>query len=82
VDLKITSLNTYLGTLNSTNAAAVLAHTNAVNAHIARNKILYTNVTGLCDIGEATKEYIKSVFGSTSPEYKQVRSIKFKKQKL
>jgi hypothetical protein len=82
VDLKITSLNTYLATLNSTNAAAIVAHTNANNARIARNKILYTNITGLCDIGEEVKEYIKSVYGSSSPEYKQVRSIKFKKQKL
>jgi len=82
VDLKIASLNTYLATLNSTNSAAVIAHTKTGNTRILRNKILYTPVTGLCDIGEETKGYIKSVYGASAPEYKQVSSLKFKTQKL
>jgi hypothetical protein len=81
-DLKITSLNTYLANLNSTNAAAILSHTNLDNARIARNKILYTPITGLCDIAEEVKDYIKSVYGSTAPEYKQVRGLSFKTRKL
>ncbi len=82
VDLKIAGLNTYLANLNTTNNAAVLAHTKINNTRIARNKILYTPLTGLCDIGEEAKDYIKSVYGPTAPEYKQVRSLKFTKHKL
>ena len=81
-DLKVVGLNTYLANLNTTNNAAVVAHTKVNNTRIARNKILYTPVTGLCDIGEEVKDYIKSVYGSTAPDYKQVRSLKFKTQKL
>jgi hypothetical protein len=82
VDLKIAALNTYLANLNATNNAAVVAHTKVNNTRIARNKILYTPVTGLCDIGDEVKDYIKSVYGATAPEYRQIRSLKFKGQKL
>jgi len=69
-DLKITTLNSYMANLIATNQADIVAHTKANNTRIARNKILYTNITGLCDIGEESKDYIKSVYGSTAPEYK------------
>ncbi len=82
VDLKLTALNTYLANLTATNNAAVVAHTKINNTRIARNKVLYTPITGLCDIGEEVKDYIKSVYGTNAPEYKQIRSIKFKPQKL
>ena len=43
-----------------------------------RNKILYEENTGLVDIALDSKTYIKSVFGSTSPQYKQVSKLYFK----
>jgi hypothetical protein len=64
--------------LIATNQAFVVAHTKANNTRIARDKVLYTTITGLCDIGEETKDYIKSVYGSTAPEYKQVRKLKYR----
>jgi hypothetical protein len=82
VDLKIVALNTYLANLNTTNNAAVVAHTKVDNTRIARNKVLYTPITGLCDIGDEVKEYIKSVYGATAPEYRQVKGIAFKPRKL
>jgi hypothetical protein len=81
-DLKIAALNTYSANLTSTNNAAITAHTSLNNTRIARNKILYTPVTGLCDIAEEVKNYLKSVYGATAPEYKQVRALKFVKHKL
>ncbi len=78
VDLKVAALNTYLGTLNTTNNAAVTAHTKLANTLIARNKVLYTPITGLCAIAQEAKNYIKSVYGATAPEYKQVRALQFK----
>jgi len=81
-DLKIANLNTYMANLIATNQAEIVAHTKANNTRIARNKVLYTNITGLCDIGEESKDYIKSVYGSTAPEYKQVRKLKFTKKRI
>ncbi|MDP3915182.1 MAG: hypothetical protein Q8R96_15750 [Bacteroidota bacterium] len=34
-------------------------------------------ITGLIDVATASKMYIKLVFGATSPQYKQVGSLKF-----
>ena len=42
------------------------------NARISRNDILYKANTGLVDIALDTKTYIKSLYGATSPQYKQV----------
>ena len=77
-DLKVAALNTYLTSLNTTNNAAVIAHTKLANTLIARNKSLYAPLTGVCAFAEETKNYIKSVYGSTAPEYKQVRSLQFR----
>lgn len=49
------------------------------NARIARNALLYTETTGLCDIALTVKNYVKAVFGATSPQYKQISKIKFTK---
>jgi hypothetical protein len=49
------------------------------NAVIARNKALYTETTGLCATGQGSKDYTRSVFGFSSPEFKQVVKFKFKK---
>lgn len=80
-DLKIAALNTYLTNLNTTNNAAITAHTKLANTLIARNKVLYTPVIGLCAIAQETKNYIKSIYGATAPEYKQVSKLSFKAQK-
>jgi hypothetical protein len=69
--------------------AAMLAKNNTVdteyinvsNARIARDKGLYTEKTGLIDIANEVKDYVKSIFGYTSPEYKQISKIKFTKPK-
>ncbi|MFA4851125.1 MAG: hypothetical protein WC599_01265 [Bacteroidales bacterium] len=78
-DLKLPSLNTLLVLLKIANTAIVNATTQLGNARINRNKILYNAGTGLYNIQLEVKKYIKSVFGATSPEYWQVRGIKFTK---
>jgi hypothetical protein len=78
-DLKLTTLNSLLNQLKTTNTAVVNTTTPISNARIARNKTLYNLVTGLYDIQLEVKKYVKSVFGATSPEYKQISGIKFTK---
>ncbi len=48
---------------------------------IARREVLYADNTGLVDIALAVKQYVKSVFGATSPQYKQISNIPFTRSK-
>jgi hypothetical protein len=45
---------------------------------ISRNKSLYTPNTGIVDTATKSKDYVKSIFGATSPEYKMVKGLKFR----
>lgn len=48
------------------------------NTIIARNKALYADETGLCAIAQGSKDYVRQVFGFSSPEFKQVTKLLFK----
>ena len=76
-ELKIEHLNTILDDLKAKNAAVVESYIPLSNARISRNDLLYKENTGLYDVALDVKNYIKSVFGATSPQYKQVSKIKF-----
>ncbi len=80
-DLKIVSLNGLLAAMKTSNTAVITATTNFKNAAILRNGLLYKDVTGLCDVAQEVKDYVKSVYGATSGQYKTVRAIKFFKRK-
>jgi hypothetical protein len=81
-DLKVTGLNTALTSYKALNTAVINAATPYKNAMITRNNILYQDNTGLVDIALEVKKYVKSVFGATSPQYKEVSKIEFKKHKI
>ncbi len=76
-DLKVTTLVAKQADLTAKNNAVATAYTTISNSRIARNKVLYDTTTGLVDIALEVKKYVKSVYGATSPEYAQVRSIPF-----
>ena len=76
-DLKITSLTVLYNDLKAKNIAVVNAAIPLTNARILRNEVLYKANTGLVDLAIDTKTYIKSVFGATSPQYKQVSKLEF-----
>jgi hypothetical protein len=78
-DLKITAFTALFTDLKARNLAVINAETPLSNARIARNDIMYKDSVGLVDIANDVKIYIKSVFGATSPQYKQVSSLKFSK---
>lgn len=81
-ELKIETLTAKQNDLIAKNNAVSVSHTVISNARIARNKALYGDDNGLVDIASEVKKYIKSVYGSTSPEFGQVSAIKFKKEKI
>lgn len=76
-DISLDSLKAYYTALLAVNSPADEAETNLDNARIARDKILYAPGTGLVAIALIVKEYVKSVFGASAPEYKNIKSIKF-----
>lgn len=78
-ELKVSGLTDLYNDLKTKNTAAVNAITLHCNARIARNETLYRDATGLVGIALDTKLYIKSVFGSSSPQYKQIAKLLFKK---
>jgi hypothetical protein len=81
-ELKITALTALYDSLNEKNAEVRAAIAPLSNARISRNKIFYTKNSGLVDIAKDTKAYIKSVYGASSPQYKQVSKLAFKTVKI
>ena len=77
-ELKIATLNTQLTNLKNTNTGVTNAYTTVSNARIARNLSLYNPTNGLCATAKEVKAYVKSVFGATSPQYKQISGLEFK----
>jgi hypothetical protein len=82
VELNISSLSTLRDSLRTKNTDVITAEVQLSNARIARNEIMDKPLTGLVDIAFDTKVYIKSVFGASSPQYKQVSKLEFKKINL
>jgi len=78
-DLKTESLGVLNDGLKAKNNAVITAEVSLSNARIARNNILYAEPAGLCDVALLVKNYVKALFGVTSPQYKQISNMKFKK---
>ncbi len=76
-ELQVQALNNFAAGIDANNTAVINAVTALSNGRIERNKILYFEKTGLVDLTLEIKNYIKSVFGAGSPEFKQVAKIKF-----
>lgn len=82
VELKTATLNTKLTALKTKNSNLKNAYTNYSNAQIDRNKFFYDPTSGLVQVSKEVKQYVKSIFGSSAPEYKQVSGIIFKGIKI
>lgn len=81
-DLKVATLNTLLTTLKNTNTGVINAYTTVSNARVARDQSLYNTTNGLCQIAKEVKMYVKSVYGATSLQYKQISGLEFKARKI
>lgn len=76
-ELKLTTLTAYYTKLSESNTAVVQATAPLSNARLARNEVLYRANTGVVDVAGDAKNYIKSLYGATSPQFKQVSKLKF-----
>ncbi len=77
-ELKVETLKALHNQLKEKNSEVILPIVQLSNSRMTRNKILYKENTGIVDIAVDSKTYIKSVFGATSPQYKQVSRLYFK----
>src|SRR5687767_3495339 len=77
-DLSIAGITALVSAMQSANTGVINATTSYSNARIVRDKTLYDASTGLVPIASEVKLYVKSLFGATSPEYKQVSKLRFK----
>lgn len=76
-DLKVPALQllaTAMKTAND-NIGTIIAPVGT--ARITRDKALYEEKTGIVDVAQACKDYVKGVFGATAAETKTVTGIKF-----
>lgn len=80
-ELTTESLTTLLAEMRSANTTAIEAYTPLSNSRIDRDNTLYKEDAGLVDIAGDVKKYVKSVFGASSPQYKQISGLKFVKVK-
>lgn len=79
-ELQLTALETLHTELVAKNTAVTQSEIPLANARIERNQILYAENTGLVDMALDVKEYVKSVFGASSPQYKAISGLRFVKR--
>lgn len=77
--LQIASLTALHKAMTDSTKAITTALATVSNARIGRNEVLYKKEPNLYDTAMDIKKYIKSLFGSTSEQYKQISGIKFTK---
>lgn len=76
-ELTIESLDAKLAQMLDAGLSVINAYTPYSNAMISRGQSLYDPVTGLVQTAKEVKQYVKSIFGATSPQYKQISGIEF-----
>jgi len=77
-DLKVTSLQDKLSDMQTKNSELIDAYTQYSNAMLERNQTLYNPLSGLVQTSKEIKQYVKSIFGASSPQFKQINGIEFK----
>lgn len=80
-DLQIATLTAKQTDLTAKNSAVATAYTNISNSRIARDTTIYGTETGLFDVASEVKKYVKSVFGTTSSQFVQIKGIEFTKKR-
>lgn len=77
-EVKIATLTLTLTGMKTANNNVSTSYVGVTNARMARDKTLYKPSTGLVDIALQVKAYVKSIYGATSAEYKQINKISFR----
>ena len=78
-DLKTTSLDAMLADLQAKNNTVVTTSVAAKTERIARDEVLYNTTDGIKELADLVKKYVKSLYGASSPQLKQLQALKIKK---
>ncbi len=76
-DLQVAGLTAYYKNLKTLNDAVVSTHQRFDNAMLLRHEVFYQQNSGLVDLALDTKSYIRSLFGASSAQYKQISKLRF-----
>lgn len=77
-ELQLATLQNLYARLKAENMAVKDAVTKLSNKRLARNESMYNEETGLVALASFTKNYVKSLFGTNTPQYKQISALAFK----
>ena len=77
-NLKVAALNTTATSFTTANNNVKTAQTAYHTSMATRTTVLYNPTTGLVQIAKEVKAYVKSAFGASSPQYKQVEAVHFR----
>lgn len=78
-ELQVATLQTILASMHTLNNAADLAYQALKAVRTTRNTALYAAETGLVDTALSVKAYLKGAFGTSSPYYKGISGLQFKR---
>lgn len=78
-ELKLPAIQAYKASLLASNTSVSTAYETVNLSRIKRDKTLYKDLSGVYDIQDLVKEYVKATFKATSIQYKQMAAIKFRK---
>lgn len=78
-ELQVAALQQYLERLRSLNSAVNITEVTWSNARIQRDELLYLSKDCVYNVAKDVKLYVKSVFGPSNLQYKQVSKLRFTK---
>lgn len=77
VELSIVSLEAKRDAMKAANNAVIDTFTPISNARIARNAMFYNNANALVPVARKVKLYVRSLYGPSSPQFRQLVPLKF-----
>lgn len=78
-ELTHAGINAKMDELQAVNKVAMDADISKADIYFQRFQLMYRDVVGMVDIANAVKRYVKSVFGPSSPQYRQLSKLVFRK---
>lgn len=78
-DLQAAHLETFHGALVALTNEVDLSYKSLKDVRTLRNEIMYKPDTGLVDVAMAVKDYVKGAFGPNSPQYNEIKGLRFKR---
>ncbi|WP_316804396.1 hypothetical protein [Pedobacter nototheniae] len=74
-ELKTEQLQSLYNDMLTKNHLVIEANTAISSSRFARNEIMFTPNTGISDLASGVKNYVKSLLGTSSPQYREISKI-------